>query len=1573
MCGCLVRVILLAAATAVAAHARAQSVSPVPDMGTAVSGIASTPIANVAANDTVNGAPAILGTTGNATVAELGGWPAGISLDPNAGAVSITAAVAPGTYTLQYQLCDLNSPPDCASTTDTVTVSASLIAVPETGTAVAGTASTPIANVTANDTVNGAPAILGATGNATVAELGDWPAGISLDPNAGAISTTAAVSPGTYSLQYQLCDLNSPPDCASTTDTVTITASIIIVVANPDIGTAVAGTASTPIPNVAANDTVNGAPATLGATGNATVAQLGSWPAGISLDPDAGAVSTTAAVPPGTYSLQYQLCDLNSPPDCASTTDTVTVSASLIAVPDTGTAVAGTASIPIANVAANDSVNGAPAVLGTMGNATVAQLGSWPAGISLDPNAGAVSTTASVPAGTYSLQYQLCDLNSPPDCASTTDTVTITSPTVTVVANPEVGTAVAGTASTPIANVAANDTVNGAPAILGATGNATVAELGNWPAGISLDPNAGAVSTTAAVPAGTYSLGYQLCDLNSPPDCASTTDTVTITSPIVIVIANPDTGTALAGTASTPIPNVAANDTVNGAPATLGAAGNATVAQVGTWPAGIALNASTGAITTTAAVAPGTYNLQYQLCDLNSPPDCASAADTITVAASVVANPETGSADAGVTSIAIANVAANDSVNGAPATLGPSGNATVTKVGAWPAAVALNTTTGSVTATKTASAGRYSIQYKLCDLNSPPNCATATDTLSIITASLIATPDSGTADAGIASTPILNVAANDSVDGAPATLGASGNATITKVGTWPTGIALNTTSGAVTTTKGVSAGSYPIQYKLCDLNSPPSCATTTDTVTVITASIIAVPDSGSVPAGIASTAIANVAANDTVDGAPATLGASGNATVTPVGVWHAGIALNTLTGAVTTTNGVSVGTFSVQYKLCDLNSPPDCAGATDTVTVTASILAVPDSGVATVGTAATPIANVAANDSVNGAPATLGLSGNATVAKANIWQTGIALNTTTGAVTTTAAVPVGVYSIPYKLCDKNTPQHCASTIDTVTVTASIAAVPESGIAIAGFASAIIGNVAANDLVNGASANLGASGNAAVTQFGVWPAGIALNTTTGGVTTAGTVPSGTYQFQYQLCDLNIPADCAVATDAALVTPPFTDVRISCPLFHCTPEATGVMYQSIVTPTVVTSQNSLGEVQYQGCSGDGTKLACLFTTDGVPAGNQASGLLKVLDPVTLAPLWGDAGVEGSYVLGKGVYDGAVPYLFPNGQIGAGDSSGYALYNPDGTLDLVVALNPQKGSTMGLTPLSANYAIISQTNGTLTLLDTINWVNLATLTLKDPNGASVTLVSPSTGSDGVLYAVGVNSAGTGFLFAIAMQMPQPGTYSLINRATFAYSGKTGASAVVVRPNISGLSQNLVLLHVPGLSGDSQNRLLGLLDNGASFSQSWSISLAQALTVAPSIDEISGNLYYILPKQPMIYAANIVSGAESAGPFNIQTLGAFSSSFQFNGHLVSVQTGPTGTYTLLLSGSSPARAGSPGGQFALGFQPSTYQVLWKLQILGQPEANTEAWALVPSNTPNVYCLTVAGPSSGISRLCND
>ena len=65
------------------------------------------------------------------------------------------------------------------------------------------------------------------------------------------------------------------------------------------------------------------------------------------------------------------------PLNCATVTDTVTVTASILPVADTGTAVAGTASTPVANVAANDSVNGVAATLGGAGNATVAQSGAW--------------------------------------------------------------------------------------------------------------------------------------------------------------------------------------------------------------------------------------------------------------------------------------------------------------------------------------------------------------------------------------------------------------------------------------------------------------------------------------------------------------------------------------------------------------------------------------------------------------------------------------------------------------------------------------------------------------------------------------------------------------------------------------------------------------------------------------------------------------------------------------------------------------------------------------------------------------------------------------------------------------------------------------------------------------------------------------------------------------------------------------------------------------------------------------------------------------------------------------------
>jgi hypothetical protein len=88
------RGIVLVAAIAAAMPAQAQSVDPAPDTGTAIAGVAATPIINVAANDTVNGAPATLGASGNATIAQGAAWTAGIVRDPASGTVSTTASAS---------------------------------------------------------------------------------------------------------------------------------------------------------------------------------------------------------------------------------------------------------------------------------------------------------------------------------------------------------------------------------------------------------------------------------------------------------------------------------------------------------------------------------------------------------------------------------------------------------------------------------------------------------------------------------------------------------------------------------------------------------------------------------------------------------------------------------------------------------------------------------------------------------------------------------------------------------------------------------------------------------------------------------------------------------------------------------------------------------------------------------------------------------------------------------------------------------------------------------------------------------------------------------------------------------------------------------------------------------------------------------------------------------------------------------------------------------------------------------------------------------------------------------------
>jgi hypothetical protein len=431
---------------------------------------------------------------------------------------------------------------------------------------------------------------------------------------------------------------------------------------------------------------------------------------------------------------------------------------------------------------------------------------------------------------------------------------------------------------------------------------------------------------------------------------------------------------------------------------------------------------------------------------------------------------------------------------------------------------------------------------------------------------------------------------------------------------------------------------------------------------------------------------------------------------------------------------------------------------------------------------------------------------------------------------------------------------------------------------------------------------------------------------------------------------------------------------CPTFHCTIEATGVIDQPMIAAvSTTTSNSSLGELQKQGCSGDGTRLACLFLTDN--ATGTAQGTLKVLDATTLQPLWGSAGVANSYNLdAPSASDGQVPVNFADGSIGAGDLHYYVHYSSSGAMIKKLSL---RGNALnfGLTPISATYGIVSQENGVLTLVNLTKWTNAGTLVLLDPEtNGSLQLVSPSSGGPNVLYAVALNKVnGNGYLFSVVLN---PATNKIAVSSVFSFTGQSGASAVVVTPIVSGLATNLILLHVPGLIGDAkpQNRLLGLLDSATGWQQLWAVPLPAPLVVAPAVDQGSMSLFYHQNYSPIIYQNQLVNGT-AISSFNLQTIAGIPSTFHLNTHLGASQAGSV--FTLLLGGDYTSAPGV-GAQYVMAFQPiaSPRTLLWSKQIASVPANNMGAWNSAPSSETGIACLiaipVATSGSAAIVRLCD-
>jgi hypothetical protein len=627
----------------------------------------------------------------------------------------------------------------------------------------------------------------------------------------GTITVAPNTPVGTYPITYTICEVTNPTNCDSVTVNVTVTVPVIdAVVDTPSI---VSGGTT---PSVIINDTLNGVgPVVIGtAPGNVTLTSTPNGP--LTINPN-GTITVAPNTPVGTYPITYTICEVTNPTNCDSVTVNVTVTAPVIdAVVDTPSIVSG-GTTP--TVIANDTLNGVgPVIIGTApGNVTLTSTPNGP--LTVNPN-GTITVAPNTPVGTYPITYTICEVVNPTNCDTVTDNVTVTAPVIdAVVDTPSI---VSG-GTTP--SVIINDTLNGVgPVVIGtAPGNVTLSSTPTGP--LTMNPD-GTITVAPNTPVGTYPITYTICEVTNPSNCDSVTVTVTVTAPVIDAVV--DTTSPINGYTGGTTPSLTANDTLNGSPVVIGTApGNVTLTAVSV-PSGLTLNPN-GTVTIAPNTPAGTYSVQYTICEVTNPTNCDTVTSSIVVSAPVIdAVTETPSIVSGGTT---PSVIINDTLNGVgPVVIGTApGNVTLTSTPNGP--LTMNPD-GTITVAPNTPVGTYPITYTICEVTNPTNCDSVTVNVTVTAPVIDAVVDITTPVNGTVGGTTPSLTANDTLNGSPVVIGtAPGNVTLTAVSV-PTGLTLNP-NGTVTIAPNTPAGTYSVQYTICEVTNPTNCDTVTSSIVVV--------------------------------------------------------------------------------------------------------------------------------------------------------------------------------------------------------------------------------------------------------------------------------------------------------------------------------------------------------------------------------------------------------------------------------------------------------------------------------------------------------------------------------------------------------------------------------------------------------------------------------------------------------------------------------------------------------------------------------------------------------------------
>ncbi|MFV5690383.1 HYR domain-containing protein, partial [Flavobacterium sp. ZT3R25] len=220
-------------------------------------------------------------------------------------------------------------------------------------------------------------------------------------------------------------------------------------------------------------------------------------------------------------------------------------------------------------------------------------------------------------------------------------------------------------------------------------------------------------------------------------------------------------------------------------------------------------------------------------------------------------------------------------------------------------------------------AGTYSLVYKICEILNPTNCDQATVTITV-TAPIIDAVDNTASINGYTGGTFTNVLSNDMLNGVAVV---SSKVNTTFVSATNLGITLSGTD--VVVASGIPAGTYSLVYKICEILNPTNCDQATVTITV-TAPIIDAVDNTYNSTCSTNGTLGNILTNDTLNGFGFN---ASNVTITLQSGGNPNLSLNTTTGDIIV-NGISVGQYTLVYKICEVVNPNNCDTANIIITIT---------------------------------------------------------------------------------------------------------------------------------------------------------------------------------------------------------------------------------------------------------------------------------------------------------------------------------------------------------------------------------------------------------------------------------------------------------------------------------------------------------------------------------------------------------------------------------------------------------------------------------------------------------------